>query len=150
MPVALPEVRIGIDHSSPRSSDVAEANHSTDGPPTEQLAEKTDSNANSNPKGRKIAGMKKRPQPKANSPKVAVAVEQGERNVHSIREHLLIICEDPTAPVSGPSVKKTNANPRIQPDNALGLVEESSTSARVVPKSVKMTIKVPACVNSRR
>ncbi|EIW54487.1 uncharacterized protein TRAVEDRAFT_52192 [Trametes versicolor FP-101664 SS1] len=109
------------------SSDVAEANHSTDGPPTEQPAEKADSNANPKPKGRKIAGMKKRPQPKVNPPKVAVAVEQ-----------------EPAAPVSGPPVKKTKANPRIQPDNALGLVEESSSAARVVPKSIKMTIKVPA------
>lgn len=148
MPLELPEVRIGIDHSSPRSSDVAEASHSAEDHPSEQPAEKADSNTNPKPKGRKIAGMKKRPQPKVNSSKVAVAVEQGERDVYTLREHLLIIYKVPAVPVPGPSVKKAKANPRIQPDNALGLVEESYTAARVVPKPAKMTIKVPACVKS--
>ncbi|OJT01955.1 hypothetical protein TRAPUB_7599 [Trametes pubescens] len=113
------------------SSVVAEANAPVEGTASGQPPEKTNSSTIPKPKGRKAAGMKKRPQPKATSPKAANdagAVERG-----------------PAVPVPGSSVN--NKNSRIQPDNALGLVEES-VIGRVVPKSVKMTIKVPPATQS--
>ncbi len=142
----LPGVVMMIDCSSLSSSVVAEANAPVEGTASGQPPEKTNSSTIPKPKGRKAAGMKKRPQPKATSPKAANdagAVERGERDVHTLREHPLIFHIGPAVPVPGSSVN--NKNSRIQPDNALGLGEEF-VIGRVAPKSVNMTIKVPPCV----